>query len=147
MEAGTGFCGDGGQRDESAQGEEAVGLVEAEAGGQLAGGGSEDSAAERGIEGAEAFELDGDGLGLAGSGTDGAAAATDGFAGEQKLGEDASEFKLPTGFFFASQLGEVGEGLVEGGVFGAEERQDAVANAVTGEGFIGVGGIGAVGLV
>ena len=72
----------------STEGEEAGGLVEAEAGSQLAGGGTEDAAAEGGVEGAEAVEFDGDG-GLAGGGADGAATAADGLAGEQELGEDA----------------------------------------------------------
>ena len=73
----------------STEGEEAGGFVEAETDSQVAGGGSEDAAAEGGVEGAEAVEFDGDG-GLAGSGANGAAAATDGFAGKEELGEDAS---------------------------------------------------------
>jgi hypothetical protein len=73
----------------STEGEEAGGFVEAEAGAQLAGGGSDDAAAEGRVEGTEAVEFDGDG-GLAGSGADGAAAATDGFAGEEELGQDAA---------------------------------------------------------
>jgi hypothetical protein len=64
-------------------------LVEEKEGCQGAGGGSEDAAAEGGVEGAETVEFDGDG-GLAGSCTDGAAAAADRFAGEQKLREDAA---------------------------------------------------------
>ena len=53
---------------------------------------------------------------LAGGGADGAAAAADGFAGEQELGQEAGELGLPAGLFFAGELGEVGEGVVEGGV-------------------------------
>jgi hypothetical protein len=94
VKGGSGAGGDGGCADwriwtKSTEGEEAGGLVEAEAGSELAGGGTEDAAAEGGVEGAEAVEFDGDG-GLAGSGADGAASATDGFAGEQELGEDAA---------------------------------------------------------
>jgi hypothetical protein len=66
MEGGSGAGGDGRGSDgwirlESAEGEESGGLVEAEAGAELAGGSSEDSAPEGGIEGAEAVELDRDG--------------------------------------------------------------------------------------
>ena len=110
-----------GSDSEAAEGEEAGGFVEAETGAELAGGGAEDAAAEGGVEGAEALELDGDrGLGLAGCGGDGAAASADGFAGEEELGEDAGEFGLPAGLFFAGEFGEIGEGLVEGGILGAE---------------------------
>ncbi len=82
-----------------------------------------------------------------GSGADGAASATNRFAGEEKLGEDAGEFGLPTGFFFAGDLGEVGEGLVDGGVVGAELREELVADFVAGEGGVGVGGVFAPRLV
>jgi hypothetical protein len=59
VEGGSGACGDGGCADwrvrtKSTEGEEAGGLVEAEAGPQLTGGGTEDAAAEGGVEGAEA---------------------------------------------------------------------------------------------
>jgi hypothetical protein len=86
MEGGSGASGDGGGSDgwirlESTESEEAGGFVEAETGAELAGGGAEDAAAKGGIEGAEAVELDGDG-GFTGCSADGAAAATDGFAGE-----------------------------------------------------------------
>ncbi len=63
------------------------------------------------------------------------------------MGENSGEFGLPPGLFFAGEFGEVGEGLVQGGVFGAEKRQDGVANAVAGEGGVGVGGVFAPGLV
>jgi hypothetical protein len=88
VEGGSGTGGDGGIVTKSTEGEEAGGLVEAEAGAEVAGGGAEDAAAESGFEGAEAVEFDRDG-GLAGCGADGSAAATDGFAGEEELGEDA----------------------------------------------------------
>ena len=130
----------------AAEGEEAGGLVEAEAGAELAGGGAEDAAAEGGVEGAEAVEFDGDG-GLAGGGADGAASASDGFAGEKELGEEAAEFGLPAGLFFAGEFGEVGEGLVEVGVVGAELGEELVADAVAGVGGVGVGGVVAPGLV
>ncbi len=105
MKGGAGAGGYGGRancrvRLEAAEGKEAGGLVEGEAGAELAGGGAEDAAAEGGVEGAEAVEFDGDG-GLAGCGADGAASATDGFAGEEELREEAVEFNLPAGFFFA----------------------------------------------
>jgi hypothetical protein len=57
---------------------------------------------------------------LTGGGADGAASATDGFAGQKKLGQDFAEFGLPAGFFFAGEFGEVGEGLVQVWVVGAE---------------------------
>jgi hypothetical protein len=80
LERRAGAWSDGGVGGEAGEGEEAGGLLEAEAGAELAGGGAEDAAAERGIEGAEAVDLEGEGL-LAGGGGDGAAAAADGFAG------------------------------------------------------------------
>ena len=94
MEAGSGARGDGGGsggwvRLESAEGEESGGLVEAEAGAELAGGGAEDAAAEGWVEGAETVEFDGYG-GLAGGGADGAASSADGLAGEEELGEEAT---------------------------------------------------------
>ena len=94
LEGGAGAGGDGGGADgwiglEAAEGEEASGLVEAEARAELTCGSAEDSAAERRVESAEAVELDGDGgLGLAGGGADGAASSADGFAREEELGEE-----------------------------------------------------------
>jgi hypothetical protein len=93
MEGGSAAGGDGGEADgrirlKSAEGKEAGGLVEAETGAELACGGAEDAAAEGGIEGAEAIELDRDG-GFAGGGADGAASTTDWFAWKEELGEDA----------------------------------------------------------
>ena len=61
MKGGTGAGGDGGIGTKSTEGEEAGGFVEAETGTELAGGGSEDAAAEGWVEGAEAVEFDGDG--------------------------------------------------------------------------------------
>jgi hypothetical protein len=98
-----GGSGAGGYRrigTKSTQGKEAGGFVEAEARSKLAGGGTQDAAAESGIESPEAIELDGDG-GLAGSGADGAATSADGFAGEEELREDSCQFSLPARFFFA----------------------------------------------
>jgi hypothetical protein len=142
LEGCAGLRGDGGDSEESAQGQEALGLVEAEACAEVTGGGAEDSTAKGGVEGAEAFELDGDGgLRLARSGADGAATAADGFAWEKKLGKEAVELGLPAGLLFAGQLGEVREGLVEAGVLLPEERKDGVADAVAGEGLVGVGGV------
>ena len=100
MEDGAGACGDGGVSAKASKGEEAGGLVEGEASAELAGCGAEDAAAKGGVEGAEAVEFDGDG-GLAGGCADGAAAATDGFAGEEELGEETVELCLPAGLFFA----------------------------------------------
>src|SRR5437868_4250350 len=93
----------------STEGEEAGGFVEAEAGAQLTGGGSDDAATEGGVKSPEAVEFDGDG-GLARGGADCSAASANGFAGEEKLGEDAGEFGLPAGFFFPGEFGEVGQG-------------------------------------
>ena len=100
VEGGSGAGGNCGIGAEAAEAEEAGGFVEAEAGTELAGCGAEDTAAEGGVECAEAVELDGD-CGLAGCGADGAASATDGFAGEKELGKEAIEFDLPAGLFFA----------------------------------------------
>ena len=113
LEGGAGAGGDGGGADgwiglEAAEGEEAGGLVEAEACAELTGGGSDDATAEGWVEGAETVEFDGDG-GFARGGADGASSATNGFAGEKELGERAGEFGLPAGLFFAGELGEVGE--------------------------------------
>jgi hypothetical protein len=84
---------------------------------------------------------------VAGGGADGAAAASDGLAGEEELGEDAAEFGLPAGLFFASEFGEVGEGLVEIGIVGAELGEELVTDPVAGEGGVGVGGVFAPELV
>jgi hypothetical protein len=54
VEGGSGPGGDGGIGTKSTEGKKAGGFVEAEAGSQLAGGGTEDTAAEGGVEGAEA---------------------------------------------------------------------------------------------
>jgi hypothetical protein len=53
---------------------------------------------------------------------------------------------LPAGFVFAGEDGEVGEGLVDGGVLLAQDGENGVADAVAGEGFVGVGGVFAPGL-
>jgi hypothetical protein len=91
MEDGASAGSNGGVGAKTAEGQEAGGLVEAEAGAELTGGGAEDSAAEGRVEGAETVEFDGDGQSAWG-GADGSAAATDGFAGEEELGEDAGQF-------------------------------------------------------
>jgi hypothetical protein len=109
VEGGAGARGNGGGSDgrigaKSTEGEKAGGLVEAEAGTQAAGGGSEDTAAEGGVEGPKTVELDGDG-GVAGSGADGAASATDGLSGQKKLRKDFAELGLPAGLFFAGEFG------------------------------------------
>jgi hypothetical protein len=54
---------------------------------------------------------------------------------------------LPAGLFFAGKLGHVGEGLVEVGVVGAELGEELMTDFVAGEGDVGVGGVGAPGLV
>jgi hypothetical protein len=84
---------------------------------------------------------------LRGVSTDGAAPAADGFAGEQELREQSAEFGSPARLFFAGELGEIAEGLVEGGIFCAEQWQDVMADAVSGEGGVGVGGVVAPGLI
>jgi hypothetical protein len=57
---------------------------------------------------------------------------------------------LPAGLFFAGELGEVGEGLVEVWVVGAELvpelGEELVADFVAGEGGVSVGGVFAPGL-
>lgn len=160
MDSGARAGGCGGEGEESAEGQEAFGLVETEPGAHLTGGGSEDSATEGGVQGAEALDFDGDG-GLAGGSGDGftspgrpdgdypdsAAASADGLTGEQELGEQAGKFGLPAGFFFPGKFGEVGEGLVDGGIEGTELGEEFVADAVAGVGGVGVGGVFAPGLV
>ena len=54
---------------------------------------------------------------------------------------------MPAGLFFASEFGEIGEGLVQVRVEGAELGEEFVADLVTGEGGVGVGGVFAPGLV
>jgi len=151
MEGGASSGGYGGRADggvglEAGEGEEAGGFVEAEAGSDAAGRGAEDSAAEGWVEGTEAVEFDGDG-GFAGGGADGAATSSDWFAGEQELREDSGEFGLPAGLFFSGEFGEVGKGLVYGGVEGSELGEEFVADAVASEGGVGVGGVFAPRLV
>ena len=53
----------------------------------------------------------------------------------------------PEGLVVASYVGGTGEGIVEGGVEGAEERHDLMAETVAGEGEVAVGGVFAPGLV
>jgi hypothetical protein len=59
VEGGAGAGSYRGAGEKSTEGKEAGGLVEAEAGSQLAGGGSEDAAAQGRVQGAEAVEFDG----------------------------------------------------------------------------------------
>jgi hypothetical protein len=146
MEVGAGAGGYSGVGSEAAEGEQAPGLVEAEAGAELARGGAEDAAAKGGVEGAESVEFDRDG-GVSGGGADGAASATDGFSGQEELREDAAEFGLPAGLFFAGEFGEVGEGLVQIWVVGAELGEEFVADLIASKGGVGVGGVFAPGLV
>jgi len=54
---------------------------------------------------------------------------------------------LPAGLFFAGEFSEVGEGLVQIWVVGAELREEFVTDLVAGEGGVGVGGVFAPGLV
>ena len=58
MQGGSGARADGRVGLKSTEGEEAGRLVEAEAGSELAGGGTNDAAAEGGVEGAEAVDFD-----------------------------------------------------------------------------------------
>jgi hypothetical protein len=146
LKRGPGLGGDCRDRGKSAKGKEARGLVEAQAHAELTGGGPDDPAAGGGVEGPDTGELDRDG-GFAGDGGDGSAATAGGQAGEEELREEVVELGLPTGFFFAGKLSEVGEGLVERGVLLAKDWEDGVADAVAGEGLVGVGGVFAPGLV
>ena len=61
--------------------------------------------------------------------------------------QESGEFCLPARLFFAGELGEVGEGLVDARVVGAELGEEFVTDAVAGECGVGVGGVGAPGLV
>ncbi len=125
--------------------QQAGGLVEVEGGAELAGGGAEESADERGVEGAEAVEFDGE-RALTGQGGAGSAAAADGSAGEQEAGKDAVDFLLPVRLFVAGDGGRVAELVGDLGVEGRELRQELVADAVAGVGQVGVGGVFAPGL-
>jgi hypothetical protein len=106
MEDGSVTWGYGGMGLESTEGQEASGLLEAKAGAELAGGCAEDTAAEGGVEGAEPVDFDGYGE-VAGSCADGTASATDGFAGEEELGQETGDLVLPAGFFFACQFSKI----------------------------------------
>jgi hypothetical protein len=55
-------CGDSGQNGKTGQSEQPGGVVEAEAASELTSGGAEDSSPQRSVEGAEALNLDGDGV-------------------------------------------------------------------------------------
>ncbi len=55
------------------------------------------------------------------------------------MGEDAGEFGLPVSLLVTGDLGEVGEGLVQGGVDVAQGGEEIVAKAVAGEGGVPVG--------
>jgi hypothetical protein len=138
--------GDGGEDRESGKGQEAGGVVEAEPEAELTGGGPEDAAAESGVEPAKTVELDGDRRG-AGSCGDRAASASDRLSRKKKLGEHASELGLPAGFFFAGEFSEIGEGLVDGGIEGAELRKQLVTDAVASVDDIGVRGVGSPALI
>ena len=65
--------------------------------------------------------------------------------------EEAAEFGLPAGLFFAGEFGEVGEGLVQIWVVLAKLvtklGEELVADAVASVGGVGVGGVFAPGLV
>ena len=113
---------------------------------ELTGGGADDAAAECRVEGAEAVELYCKRRATRRRGV-GAAAAADGGAWEEDLGEQAGEFDGPAKLFFAGKLGEVRECSVDRGIFGAEHGEDGVAEAIAGEGFVGVRGVFAPGLV
>ena len=129
FERGTGFGGDGwvrnARRREACEGEDAGGLVEAEAGSKLTGGGADDTAAKGWVQGAEAVDFDGKGGGcgkevrsylkrwdslrwgtrtMEGEGGVGSATAADWRPGEDDLGEDAGEFDGPAGFFLSGEF-------------------------------------------
>jgi hypothetical protein len=132
-------------RGQTAHRHEAGGFVEREARASLAGSRTQNTAAGGGIKGAEPFELDGD-LKLAGSCADRASTTTDRFAGQQNLREQLSDSPLPVGFIIAGEIGEVGQGLVDGGVELAEKRHELMADAVSCVDGLGVRGVLAPGL-
>jgi hypothetical protein len=53
---------------------------------------------------------------------------------------------LPAGLFFTGEFGEIGEGLIQIGIVGAELREEFVADFVAGESGVSVGGVFAPGL-
>ena len=87
----------------------------------MAGGGSQDAAAQGRIESAQTVQFERDGAGFSGSGADRTATAANRLAGKQNLGQDAAEFGLPARFVVAGQFGEVGQCLVERRVVLAEQ--------------------------
>ncbi len=145
-EGAAGFGGDCGLIDKAAEGEQAGGLGEADVGSELAGGGAEDTAAKAAVEWSQAFDLDRDGC-VGHSVADSASTAADGLAGKEERRQDAGELGLPAGLVFAGEFGQVGERSVEVGVELAELGEELVADAVTGEGGVGVGSVFAPGLV
>jgi len=149
MELGAGTRGDGRLRvwREAGEGEQAGGLVEGEARAELAGGSAHHAAAQGRVELAQAVDLEGDGVGFSGHGADRAPPSADWFAREEQLRQDAAELGVPARLVFAGQLGQVGQRLVDGRILCTQHGQDGVANAVAGEGFVGVGEVGAPGLV
>jgi len=149
VELGTGTRGDGRLRvwREAGEGEQAGGLVEGEARAELAGGSAHHAAAQGRVELAEAVDLEGDGVGFSGHGADRAPPSADWFAREEQLRQDAAELGVPARLIFAGQLGQVGQRLVDGRILCTQHGQDGVANAVAREGFVGVGEVGAPGLV
>ena len=128
------------------EGERAEGFGGGEIGGcaELRGGVAEDAALESDGLSGEGGDVESEAFG-AGSGA-GAASAADGTAREGELGGEAGGFSGQEGFFIAGQRRHVGKMLSELGVEGFELRQELVADAVAGEGGIGVGGVGAPGL-
>lgn len=129
----------------SDDGHEALGLLEVERRAELFGGGAEDAAAQCWSQRAQAFEFDA-GFGFAGMRGNGAASTADGAAGKQQGGKQARDFRLPPALLVAGNEGEVGQVFGDAWIEGRERRQQLMADAVSGEGSVCVGGIFAPGL-
>ena len=145
FEGGPGPGGDGGVASQAAKGEEAGGLLKGERDAEGSDGGAQDAAAGGGFQRAKSLDFESDGGGTGGGG-DGTATTADRLSRKKEVGEGAGEFRLPVGLFLAGEFGEVGEGSVEGGILGAQQGKDVVAEAVAGVDGIEVGGVFAPGL-
>ena len=123
-----------------------AGLLKGESCPQLTSGDADYSPAQGRVKRAQTFKLEGAGL-LAGRRGAGTSSTTDGRSGEDDLGHDAGEFCGPARFFLAGEFGQVGESLVDGRVFLAQDGQDRTTEAIAGEALVVVRGVFTPGLV
>ena len=136
-----------GMETEAAEGEEAGGLVEAEAGAELTGGGAEDAAAEGGVEGAEALELDGDEADSPGAVLTARPPPRTGLPGSRSWGRRRVSSVCQRDSSSRASSARLARVWSRDGFSARRSGQDGVADAVAGEGVVGVGGVFAPGLV